>query len=80
MSIPVEQLRLELKSLPRDVLADLVHSVFDDVGGEADEWASEVEEAWGREAHRRWEAYLQGNEEMIPLEDAMTRLQARLQR
>jgi len=80
MSIPLEQLRSELKSLPRDVLADLVHSVLDDVGGEPEEWAGEVEEAWGREAHRRWEAYLQGNEEMIPLEDAMTRLRARLRR
>ncbi|HEY0022421.1 MAG TPA: addiction module protein [Longimicrobium sp.] len=80
MSIPLEQLRSELKSLPRDVLADLVHSVLDDAGGDSREWTGEVEEAWGREAHRRWEAYLQGSEEMIPLEDAMTRLRARLRR
>jgi hypothetical protein len=80
MSIPLEQLRSELKSLPRDVLADLVHSVLDDVGGEPEGWAGEVEEAWGREAHRRWEAYLQGDEEMIPLQEAMAQLRARLRR
>lgn len=80
MSIPLEQLRSELKSLPRDVLADLIHSVLDDEGGGAEGWAGEVEEAWGRETHRRWEAYLQGDEEMIALEDAMTRLSARLGR
>ena len=80
MSIPLEQLRSELRRLPPDVLADLVHSVLDDAGGEPEEWAGEVEEAWGREAHRRWEAYLQGDEEMVPLEEAMTRLRARLRR
>ena len=79
MSIPLEQLRSELKSLPPDVLVDLVHSVLDDVA-EPEDWAGGVEEAWGREAHRRWEAYLQGDEEMIPLAEAMAQLRARLRR
>ena len=73
MSIPLEQLRLELKSLPRDVLVDLVHSVLDD----EEDWESDVEDAWAREAHRRWEAYRRGEEKTVPLQEAIARLRAR---
>lgn len=39
-----------------------------------------VEQAWAAEAHRRWEAYLRGEEEMIPFEEVMTEIRGRPRR
>lgn len=74
MSIPLDQLRTELKRLPRDVLIDLVDSVLNGGGRDG---VDEIEKAWVDEAHRRWVAYLRGEVEMIPMDEAMAELRAR---
>jgi putative addiction module component (TIGR02574 family) len=35
---------------------------------------AQVESAWATEAHRRWEAYQRGEEEMLPLENVMAEI------
>lgn len=38
----------------------------------------DVEAAWAEEAHRRWEAYLRGEEEMLDFDEVMAELKASL--
>jgi hypothetical protein len=36
--------------------------------------AADVEAAWAEEAHRRWEAYLRGEEEMLDFDEVMSEM------
>lgn len=39
-----------------------------------------VEAAWAEEAHRRWEAYQRGEEEMLDFDEVMTEIRASFRR
>lgn len=41
---------------------------------------AEVEAAWAEEAHRRWEAYQRGEEEMLDFDDVMAEVRASFRR
>jgi hypothetical protein len=84
----VQKLESELLSLPFIVRRHLAHallnSVQDDVQGvdEADAITgsqvsdADVESAWADEAHRRWEAYQRGEEEMLDFDAVMAEIRA----
>lgn len=40
----------------------------------------DVEAAWAEEAHRRWEAYLRGEEEMLDFDEVMAEIRASFRR
>ncbi len=75
----LQKLESELLSFPFLVRRHLAHvllnSVEDDVqaveGNDAD-----VESAWADEAHRRWEAYQRGEEEMLDFDEVMAEIRA----
>jgi hypothetical protein len=41
---------------------------------------ADVEAAWAAEAHRRWEAYQRGEEEMLDFDDVMAEIRASFRR
>ncbi len=49
----------------------------DSIRGSEEQLRHDAEQAWDAEAHRRWEAYLRGEEEMILFEDVMTEIRGR---
>lgn len=95
LNTPSEQMDLkklesELLSLPFIVRRHLAHTLLDSVDeGEAEHAAHlhameaeevDVETAWAEEAHRRWEAYQRGEEEMLDFDDVMAGIRASLRR
>lgn len=42
--------------------------------------STSVEAAWAEEAHRRWEAYQRGEEEMLDFDEVMAEIRASFQR
>lgn len=58
------QLEAEMMKLPRSVRARLAERLIDSLDED-----SEIERAWVREADTRYQAYLKGDESLLPLED-----------
>jgi hypothetical protein len=77
MSITVEQMVEEIRSLPHDVKAELMDRVLiDDHGGQT----PEHEKAWSDTVHRRISEIEQGTARLIPLDEALAQARQRLRR
>ncbi len=67
----LEQLEQELLQLPPDVRSHLADVLAESV-------EREVAAAWNAEAKRRYEAYLRGEIEAYPLDEALAELRTKL--
>ncbi len=85
----LQKLESELLSLPFIVRRHLAHTLLDSVDeGQAEPAArhamegeeADIEAAWAEEAHRRWEAYQRGEEEMLDFDDVMAEIRASFRR
>ncbi|HEU4885811.1 MAG TPA: addiction module protein [Longimicrobium sp.] len=85
----LQKLESELLSLPFIVRRHLAHALLESVDEGGVEPISgngvlagvrvpeeDVEAAWAEEAHRRWEAYQRGEEEMLDFDDVMAEIRA----
>lgn len=77
----VQKLESELLSLPFIVRRHLAHTLLDSVDeDEIPVQQAHVEAAWAEEAHRRWEAYQRGDEEMLDFDEVMAEIRAGFRR
>lgn len=77
----LQKLESELLSLPFIVRRHLAHTLLDSVDeGEVPVQEADVEAAWAEEAHRRWEAYQRGEEEMLDFDEVMAGIRAGFRR
>lgn len=77
----LQKLESELLSLPFIVRRHLAHTLLDSVDeGEVTVQEADVEAAWAEEAHRRWEAYQRGEEEMLDFDEVMAEIRAGFRR
>jgi putative addiction module component (TIGR02574 family) len=79
MSLTVHELEAEARHLSAAERADLAQRLFatleDEDASEAD---PEVEQAWVKEADRRYQRYLAGESPSVPAADVLARVRARL--
>lgn len=74
-----EEIRQLAQALPEDQRIQLAESLFESVGlSEEHLSAAEVESAWGDEIKRRLDEIDSGAVEMIPGEEVLARMDARL--
>ena len=59
-------LEAEILKLPRSVRARLAERLISSLDDD-----TEIEKAWAKEADRRYQDYLKGDESMSPLEDVL---------
>ncbi len=71
----IEQVEAEVLKLPRPVRARLAEALISSLDED-----SEIEQAWEDEAERRYQRYLNGEEEAIPAEQALAEIRAELRR
>jgi hypothetical protein len=77
MSLTIEQIVEETRSLPHDVVIDLVDRILLAAhGGQA----AEHEKAWSETVHRRINEIEQGTAKLIPLDDALAEARKRIGR
>lgn len=71
MGMTVDQIVEEIRSLPHDVMADLVDRVlFESHGGQRPDHA----QAWSRTVHRRIEEIRSGQVQLIPGEETSAKI------
>ena len=71
----IEQVEAEVLKLLRPVRARLAEALISSLDED-----SEIEQAWEDEAERRYQRYLNGEEEAIPAEQALAEIRAELRR
>lgn len=79
----LQKLESELLSLPFIVRRHLAYTLLgsvDEGEGEVPAQEADVEAAWAEEAHRRWEAYQRGEEEMLDFDEVMAEIRAGFRR
>lgn len=59
-----DELAIKIKSLPDDEKIELVDSIL----MQLDRPDPEIDRIWADEARKRWQAYKQGNVEVVPYE------------
>lgn len=70
----VDQLEAEILKLPREVRARLAERLLSSLDDD-----SEIEEAWIAEAERRYQSYLEGDEEVVSVGAVLARLREELE-
>ena len=71
-----EKLDIDLESLSTSDKAALAHYLIEKLDGESDK---DVEEAWRKEAEKRYKAYINGKLSAISGKDVMLRARERLE-
>lgn len=74
MTTSTEIIELEALSLPREDRARLAMHLLESIEERPDSDPRKVEQAWLAEANRRYEAYLRGEEQVIPAEEVFSDL------
>jgi len=76
MAISAEDIENEALSLPKEDRTRLVMHLLDSIEERPISDPCQVEHAWLEEANRRYQAYLRGEEQAIPAEEAFSDLRA----
>ena len=76
MSNPTYSVETEALSLPEQQRTALVLKLLDSLERRELEESEKIENAWLKEANRRYEAYLSGEEKAIPAEEVFAELRA----
>lgn len=76
MTHPAEAIESEALSLPLEDRTRLVVRLLESIESRPSTDPRQVERAWLAEAHRRYQAYLRGEEQAIPAEDVFSELRA----
>jgi putative addiction module component (TIGR02574 family) len=76
MAISAEVIENEALSLPKEDRTRLVMHLLDSIEERPISDPRQVEHAWLEEANRRYQAYLRGEEQAIPAEEAFSDLRA----
>ncbi|WP_404424351.1 addiction module protein [Nibricoccus sp. IMCC34717] len=77
MSLTLDQIVEETRSLPRDVVIELVDRIL--LAAHSGQNAAH-EKAWSQTVHRRIAEIEQGTARLIPLDEALAQARARLRR
>jgi putative addiction module component (TIGR02574 family) len=72
-----EEVQQIAHELPEDQRVQLANSLWESVGSETDD-AAEIEAAWDGEIKRRLDEIDSGSVELVPLEDVLGRMDARI--
>ncbi|MEX0600589.1 MAG: addiction module protein [Rhodothermales bacterium] len=70
----VDQLEAEILKLPREIRARLAERLLSSL-----EDGSEIEEAWVAEAERRYQRYLEGEENVVSVDTVLAKLRDELE-
>lgn len=65
----LDQLEAEILKLPREIRARLAERLLSSLDDD-----SEIEEAWVAEAEHRYQRYLEGDEEVVSVDNVLARL------
>lgn len=76
MAHPKHSVESEALSLPLDRRASLVLKLLDSIQNRPTADPGAVERAWVEEANRRYQAYIRGEEDAIPADQAFAELRA----
>jgi putative addiction module component (TIGR02574 family) len=76
MAVPAHELEAQALALPQHQRTELLLKLLDSIDRRPAGNPAAVETAWVREADRRYQAYLQGEDQAIPAEQAFAELRA----
>lgn len=76
MATPAQRIETEALSLPREERVRLAMHLLESIEDRPGMDPQQVEKAWIAEANRRYQAYLNGDEQSIPADEVFAELRA----